>query len=151
MLSTFRLRYDGWLWPVLVVQVVSPLRRFFFLAATDEFEAASGMLVMSGVVLAVLWSVLPRAFELWTDRVRIVLGWHWGWNIPLDTIAEVQPAPGLAAFALWGARFAMSFSTAVRIRRSKGMDIVISPVAPLEFIEAVRRAQIDADSGNRQV
>ena len=78
---------------------------------------------------------------MWPDRIRIVLGWPWGWNIPLDGIEEIKPARGLAAMVSWGVRFATSVKTTVRIRRIRGMDIIISPDDPAEFIASVRRAQ----------
>ena len=65
-------------------------------------------------------------------------------NIPVDTIAEVQPAEGVATFVRWGAMFATSFKTAVRIRRTTGMTIVLSPENPAQFIESVRRALTNA-------
>ena len=144
MLLRFKPRYDKGLWPVLIGVLLLPLGRAGFFMAAGEFQGTLAMLVVAGLVLLALWSVLPRAFELWPDRVRIVLGWRWGLNIPLDTIAEVQPARGVATFVHWGAGFATSFKTAVRIRRTKGMTIVLSPDNPAQFIESVRSAQANA-------
>ncbi len=140
MLSSFKPRYDRGLWPVLIGVLLLPLGRAGFLLAAGEFQGAFAMLVVTGLALLALWSALPRAFEVWPDRVRIVLGWRWGMSIPLDTIAEVQPAGGVATFVHWGARFATSFKTAVRIRRTTGMTIVLSPDNPAQLIESVSRA-----------
>ena len=98
------------------------------------------MLGVTGLAPLALWSVLPRAFGLWPDRVRTVLGSPWGLNVPLNTIAEVLPAPGVAPWIRLGAMFATSFKTPVRIKRTKGMTIVLSPDNPERFIESVRKA-----------
>ena len=144
MLLRFKPRYDRGLWLVLIGVLLLPLGRAGFLLAAGELQLTLAMVVVAGLALLALWSGLPRAFELWPDRIRIVLGWRWGLNIPLDTIAEVQPAPGVATFVRWGAMFATSFKTAVRIRRTTGMTIVLSPENPAQFIESVRRALTNA-------
>jgi hypothetical protein len=146
----FKPRYDKWLWPVLTLVPLLPLGRASFLVAADEFQLAWLMLGVTGLALLALWSVLPRAFELWPDRIRIILGWPWGLNIPLNKIAEVRPAPGVASLARWGAGFATSFKTPVQIRRTKGMTIVVSPSNPAEFIESVRKALASARGGDDQ-
>ena len=140
MFLRFKPRYDKWLWPVLIAVPLLPLVRAGFLVAADEFQWAWVMLGVTGLVLLVLWSALPRAFELWPDHIRIVLGWSWGFGIPLNTIAEVLPAPGVTPWIRLGAMFATSFKTPVRIKRTKGMTFVLSPDNPVEFIGSVRKA-----------
>lgn len=150
MLLRFKSRYDKWLWPVLIAVPLLPLVRAGFLVAAEEFQSAWVMLVVTGLVLLVLWSMLPRAFELWPDRIRIILGWPWGLNVPLNAIAEVRPAPGVAPWITLGAGFATSFKTPVQIRRTKGMTIVLSPNNPVEFMEGVRKALANAHRGAQQ-
>ncbi len=141
MLLRFKSRYDKWLWPVLIAVPLLPLVRAGFLVAADEFQSAWVMLVVTGLVLLVLWSMLPRAFELWPDSVRIVLGWQWGINIPLNTIAEVLPGKGVAPWIGLRAMFATSFKKTVQLRRTKGMAFLLSPDNPEKFIEDVQHAQ----------
>ena len=150
MRSRFKPRHDKGLSLVFIVLLLLPLGRAGFLVAADEFQWAWVMLGVTGLALLALWSVLPRAFELWPDRIRIVLGWPWGFNVPLNTIAEVLPARGVAAWICWGAGFATSFKTPVQIRRTKGMTIVVSPSNPAEFIESVRKALASARGGDDQ-
>ncbi len=151
MLLRFKPRYDKWLWPALMVLPLLPLGRAGLLAAAGELQWAWVMLGVTVLVLLALWSVLPRTFELWPDRIRIVLGWPWSLNIPLDTIAEVLPPPSVAAWIRWGAGFATSFKTPVQIRRTKGMTIVLSPDNPVGFVESVRMAQVNTRDGLSQI
>ena len=150
MTTRFKPRYDKWLLLVFIVAPLLPLGRAGLLLAADEVQWAWVMLGVTGLVLLALWSVLPRAFELWPDRIRIVLGWRWGFNIPLNTIAEVLPAKGVAPWIGLGAGSATSFKTPVQIKRTKGMAIVLSPETPAEFIEGVRRALANARGGDDQ-
>ena len=146
MISRFKPRYDKGLWPVsIIIVLLLPLGRAGFLVAADEFQWTWVMLGVTGLVLLALWSMLPRAFELWPDRIRIVLGWPCGLTIPINTITEVLPAPGLAPWIGLGAMFATSFKTPVQIKRTKGLTIVLSPNDPVEFMESVRSAQENAD------
>ena len=144
----FRPRYDRGLLPVLMLVLLLPLGRAGFLVAAEEFQLASLMLGVVGLVVLVLWSMLPRAFELWPDRISIVLGWSWGFSIPLSTITEVLPAPGVAPWARLGAMFATSFKTPVQIRRTRGINIMISPNNQAEFMGSAGRALTDARGGD---
>ncbi len=60
---------------VLVAVVVIPIARAGFFVATGHLTGVLVMLVIAGVVVVLLWCLLPRAYELWPDRIRIVLGW----------------------------------------------------------------------------
>ena len=119
MTSRFRARYDKWLWLVLVGVVVIPIARAGFFVATGHLTGVLAMLVIAGVVVVLLWCLLPRAYELWPDRIRIVFGWQLGWSIPLNGIEEIEPTPGVFALVSWRARFATSVKTTVRIRRTR--------------------------------
>ena len=73
MTSRFRARYDKWLWSVLLSVVVLPLVQAGFFLATGESQGVLAMLVVTGIMLLVLWVVLPRRYELWPDHIRIDL------------------------------------------------------------------------------
>ena len=72
-------------------------------------------------------ATLPRRYQIFSDRVRIVLGRPFAVNIALSTIREARPASSAKAFAYWGIRFATSSRSVVEIVRSKGWNVVISP------------------------
>ena len=140
ILARFKSKYDKGLIAIFIVMILTPLGLGGLLVAAKEFQLASVMLGVAGLALLALWSALPRAFELWPDRIHIVLGWSWGFSIPLSTITEVLPAPGVAPWIGIKAMFATSFKTPVQIKRTKGMNFVLSPDNPAEFIGSVRNA-----------
>lgn len=80
-------------------------------------------------------AVLPRRYQIFEDRIRIILGYPFAFNIPLATIRVAQAASGAKAFAYWGIRCATSISSVVEIVRSKGWNLVISPGNRDAFLE----------------
>jgi hypothetical protein len=107
------------------------------------FQDTAGAFTMFGVTIfyAVLFRlVMPQKYQVYSDKVRIVLGGPFAWNIPFSTIKEVRPASGASAFAYNGVRFATSSRDVVEIRRSKGCNVVISPSNKDVFLEQVRTA-----------
>jgi hypothetical protein len=105
---------------------------------------------MFGVTIfyAVLFRlVMPRKYQVYSDKVRIVLGGPFAWNIPFSTIKEVRLASGASAFAYNGVRFATSYRDVVEIRRSKGCNVVISVSNKDVFLEQVSTAMKSASRG----
>ena len=106
--------------------------------------------IMFGVTIfdAVLFRlVMPRKYQVYSDKVRIVLGGPFAWNIPFSTIKEVRPSSGASTFVYSGVRFATSSRDVVEIRRSRGCNVVISPSNKDVFLEQVHTAMENASRG----
>ena len=73
------------------------------------------------------YAILPKRYQIFQDKVKIVLGQPIAIDIPLSTIREARPAPGSRTFVYGGIRLATSSRNVVEIVRSKGLNIVISP------------------------
>ena len=118
--------YDLWLKLLLGVILAFTLVMGFFLLSVDK----TGAYIFLGVTVfdaLLFYVVLPQRYQIWTDRVRIVLGRPFAVNIPLATIREARSASGSKAFAYWGVRFATSSKNVVEIVRHRGWNFVISP------------------------
>ena len=114
------------------------------------FQDTAGAFTMLGVTIfyAVLFRlVMPRKYQVYSNRVKIVLGGPFAWNIPFSTIREVEPASGASAFAYNGVRFATSSRDVVEIRRSRGCSVVISPSNKDVFLQQVNAAMHNASRG----
>ena len=134
-------RYDLWLKVVLGGVLALTLVLGFVFLTVDII----GSWVMFGTTLfdALLFkAILPRRFQIFEDRVRILLGNPFALNIPLADISEVHPASGREAFIYWGIRFATSSSGVIEIVRRKGLSVVISPLNPDLFLEQAYRALV---------
>jgi len=132
-------RYDFWLKSILGgVLALTIILGANFLA--EDIEAA---LAMFGVTLfdALLFkAILPRRYQIFQDRVRIVLGGPFTINIPLSNIREARQVSSSKAFAYRGFRFATSTHYVLEIVRKKGLSLVISPSSGDLFLEQLNQA-----------
>jgi len=92
------------------------------------------------------YSIMPRRFQIFEDRLRIVLGSPFAFSIYFSTIKEVRSSSFSKAFAYWGVRFATSTSNIVEIVRSEGWNVVISPVEKDVFVQRLTEA-IESSKG----
>jgi len=123
---------------------------FLVLGGVLLFQDKEDAFAMFGVAVfyALLFKIImPQRYQIYSDKVRIVLGGPFAWNIPFSTIKEVRPASGVSAFAYSGVRFATSSKNVVEIRRSRGCNVVISPSNKEIFLEQASRAMQAASRG----
>ncbi len=131
--------YDLWLKLLLGGILAFTLVMGFFLLSVDKI----GAYIFLGVTVfdaLLFYAVLPQRYQIWKDRVRIVLGRPLAVNIPLATIQEARSASGSKAFAYWGVRFATSLKNVVEIVRHRGWNFVISPSNRELFLERLAEA-----------
>ncbi len=135
-----RARYDGWVSALLAGAVLIHPAVGAALFVTGEVVGGGVMFAVAALHTLILRSYLPRWYEIRADRLRIVLGWPFAVNIPFNTIAEIRTARARDALVYRGLRFSPSIKTPVEIRRSKGLNMVISPQDRQEFIEKAHQA-----------
>ena len=131
--------YDLWLKLLLGGILAFTLVMGFFLLSVDKI----GAYIFLGVTVfdaLLFYAILPKRYQIWRDRMRIVLGRPLAVNIPLATIQEARSASGSKAFAHWGVRFATSSRTVVEIVRHRGWNFVISPSNRDLFLERLAEA-----------
>ena len=131
--------YDPWLKLTLGSTLSFTLLLGVYLLYVDR----TGALICFGVTVfdaLLFYAILPQRYQIWTDRVRIVLGRPFSVNLPLSTISEARPASGAKVFAYWGVRFATSSKTVVEIVRHRGWNFVISPANRELFLERLAEA-----------
>ena len=118
---------------------------FFVLGIVLLFENKNigDVLVAFGVAIfyvLLFTAIIPRRYQVYSDRLRIVLGGPFVWNIHFSTIKEARSASGAKAFAYWGVRLATSSKGVVEIVRSRGCSVVISPSNSGLFLEQLNGA-----------
>ena len=140
-------KYDFWLKSILG----GVLALTFILGVVLISENIAAAAVMFGVTLfdALLFkAILPRRFQIFGDRVRILLGWHLAHNIPFSNIVDARSASGSRVFAYWGIRFATSTCFVVEIVCKKGLNAIISPSKGDIFLEQLNQARELVSSPN---
>lgn len=104
------------------------------------------MLVTTFLELALFYFIVPRRYQIFSDRLRVVLGGPVKFDVPFSTVKIVRPAQGLDTFIYWGLRMATSFEGVVEIvRRGGGLDMVISPYDRDTFMEQFEQALAASD------
>lgn len=140
LLYQARPEYDHWLKLIvagtLVLTLVPGLAVLYW--NTDLGWTLIVVTVFDGLLF---YSVLPKRFQLFEDRLRIKLGGPLAFNVPYNSIKEVRPAATEEAFVYWGIRFATSTKNLLEIIRSKGLNVVISPADKDIFLEELERAR----------
>ena len=132
-------KYDLW----LKLLLISILALTFILGIIFIYQDTEAAIVMFGITLfdALLFkAILPRRFQIFEDRLIILLGGPFTINIPLSNIAEAKPASGKKLFFYWGSRFATSTHHVVEIIRKKGLNLVLSPRNDDMFLEQLNQA-----------
>jgi hypothetical protein len=133
-------KYDLWL--KLILGGVLALT--FILGVIFIYQDVEAAVAMFGITLfdALLFkAILPRRYQIFEDRLRILMGGPFTINIPFSNIEEAKPASGSKAFAYGGLRLATSTRHVVEIVRKKGLNLVISPSNGDMFLEQLNQAR----------
>jgi len=109
--------------------------------ASEDVNAALGMLGMVFLEAVLFRLLLPRRFQVFDDRLRIVMGGPWAINIPFSKITVARAASGSKALFYGGLRLATSTRHVVEIVRQRGMNLVISPAHDEMFLEQLNKAR----------
>ena len=137
-----RPQYDFWLKLVLGGTLALTLVLGIVFLSFDT----AGALAMFGVTVfdALLFNaIMPRRYQIYQDRLSIVLGKPFTFNISFSTIKEARSVAGSTAFMYGGLRLATSLKGVVEIVRSKGLNVVISPANRDVFLEQLTQALKD--------
>ena len=133
-------KYDSWLKLILggVLALTFILGIIFISQDTGIAVAMFGITVFDALLFK---AILPRRFQVFEDRLKILLGGPFAINIPFSNIIEAKPASGNKAFIYWGIRFATSTSHVVEVVRKKGLNLVISPAHDDMFLDQLNQAR----------
>lgn len=107
------------------------------------FFTVGGAVVMFGMTALdalMIYFVIPRRYQVYNTKLRIVLGWPLAWDIPLSTIMEARPADGFDSWAYAGVRFATYSKTPVEILRRRGLNVIITPCDREDFLSRLNEA-----------
>jgi hypothetical protein len=112
------------------------------------------LMLGTGVFLALLfYFIFPKKYQVYEDRIKIVLGGPFAINVPFVTIKEIRPAPAVKGSVYGGIKFVTNSKNIVEIVRKKGMGIIISPADRDTFLQQVNQAmanyaKMNPDSNN---
>jgi hypothetical protein len=132
--------YDKWQKLVFIIVPAVTFVVGLVLLMKDMSDAATTAFAIT-VFLALLFHIIaPRKFQLYEDRLRVLLGKPFSFSISLNSIKNVRPASAGKAYVYWGVRWATSSNNVVEIERRKGLNMVISPSNSDTFVAQINDA-----------
>ncbi len=136
-------------WFKLVILGVIGVICYGIVSSLLNQESGASLRLLGGVfVLLLYYFLIPRKFQIYHDRLKIVLGSPFSVNIPLSTIKEVKLNPGIKALFYLRFRFLTSFKYVVEVVRNKGVNWVISPKNGEIFLKQLNQA-IENEAGKK--
>ena len=133
-------RFDIWL-KLILGGVLAYTLILGLLLISEDIGVALLMFVVTLFDALLFKAVLPQRFQIFEDRMKIILGLHFAINIPFSDIADARSVSGSKAFAYWGIRFATSTRCVVEIVRKRGLNLLISPGQDDIFLERLNHAR----------
>ena len=127
------------LFPRLIILMVPTILLIssYYLFSRGETHGGQALLLEAFIIAGILLAVFPRAYRVYEDHLRIVLGGPFSIKIGLDKIKSVEITDKQ--------RFSVNFASRVTgkyaaIIMKKGMTIAITPKDNEQFVEYANRA-----------
>jgi hypothetical protein len=114
---------------------------------TIDKAASLVMLVVTVFDGLLFYLIMPRAYQIYSNRLRVVLGGPFGMNIKFKDIKSVKQVSGNQAFGSNGIRFTTSNKYVLEISRKGKMDVTISPAGGEIFLEQLNQSLKAYSSG----
>jgi hypothetical protein len=132
-------QYDWWLKLLLGgIPLLTLILGFWLL--TLDIGGAAVMFAVTAFDSSLFYFIMPRKYQIYTDRLVINLGKPLAMTILYVDIKEIKKTSGNSAMAYNGIRFATSAQYVVEIKRRRGMNVVISPANGDRFMEQINQA-----------
>ena len=129
---------EGWVKAVFIAIIALTLIPALFLISVD----LTGAWIMFGLTVfdaALFYYIFPRKYQIYTNRVVIVLGGPFRIKLPLSSIEGVRRSEN-SSLNYDCLKFASSNKNIVEIKRRKRLRVIISPVDAEAFVEQLNRA-----------
>ena len=132
-------RYDPQLKWVVAAVINLTLIPGILLLYTDIIGAWV-LLAATALEALLFYIIIPRQYQVFSDKVKIVLGGPFSINLPFSSIKEVHSASSISPYIYWGLRMAPSAKGVIEIVRQPGIDVVISPRDSDTFVKQLKTA-----------
>jgi hypothetical protein len=132
-------RYDPQIKWVVAAVLSLTLIPGIILLYTDIIDAWI-LLAATALDALLFYVIIPRQYQVFSDKVKIVLGGPFSINLPFSSIKEVRSASSISAYIYWGLRMAPSAKGVIEIVRQPGIDVVISPRDSDTFVKQLKAA-----------
>jgi hypothetical protein len=144
------LRNFAWRWQAFFITIVIFIAGMSLAATLDftqDFSEARFFSILGVtlfLMLLISFAVMPTKYQIFNDRIRIMLGWILHFDIPFNNVENITSA---TFQDLWGLNlnFINSYSSddILRITRKHGAKIHITPWDRTQFLENLNKTLAD--------
>jgi hypothetical protein len=120
---------------ILVITVFLGINLF-----TTDINTAGLMIVVAIVDLLLFYLIIPRKYQIYPDRLVIILGWPFKMKIPLSCIRTAKPSAIRNVLFYRGVRLVTDNKSTVEITRENGNNILLSPRNQELFLDKLKKA-----------
>jgi hypothetical protein len=134
-----RPQIDVWLKLILGLVIALTLFLGLWLSRIDR----TGAFFMFGITLfdaLLFYCVIPRIYQIYSDRLKIVLGGPFSMVLLFKDIRSVNRVEGSNAAASTGIRFATSSKYVLEIARKGKLSVIVSPAQGEIFLDQLNQA-----------
>ena len=140
--------YASWYKLIFLILIGLFIFRGVISLLNRESEAFLSLLGVGVFLILLYYFLIPRRYQIYHDKLKIVLGSPLSIDIPLSTIKEVKHNSGIKTLVYPRARFLTSTKYVIEVVRNKGLNYVISPKNGEIFLEKLNQA-IENEAGNK--
>jgi hypothetical protein len=140
----------GWLlWIVLGGFLLPPTAVTFIGNQIGPFPHQTLWVILLGLPIPILLLSLPRKYRIESNHLAIV-GLFYRLRVPEEEISAVVPVPAWVALVHPGSMFCSDPSCALKLVRTRGRNLIISPRNPEPFFAMVSSRQPSAHNPSQK-
>jgi hypothetical protein len=124
--------YDTVFKTLVAIVPIALLVGSLHLSSSGDYTGSVELLLGAFFIGFLFWAILPRAYQIYEDHIRIVLGGPFSVKVGFNEIGEIR----VTSKANLGISFASRLTRKhVEITRARKMSIAITPKEPDLFVE----------------
>lgn len=122
---------------IIVMVPVILLAASIYLWSSGEKSDGLALLAEAFFIGLIFWVIFPRRYQVYEDRLRIVLGGPFAVNIGFEQIKIIEVTSRMALTVNFATKMTKAY---VRIVKKHGLSIAITPKSNESFVDNANRA-----------
>lgn len=130
------------MWILLLALLLPPLSVALIGSQFIEIPDRTIWVVFLSLPIPIILLSFPKSYMV-DERELLIQGWYYRLRIDRETIISCKPVSSLRAMLHPGSLFCSDPHKALKIDRTKGCSLIISPSQPSVFLEFISKTPAD--------
>jgi len=122
---------------VVLIAPAAFLAASIYLWLSGDTSGSLVLLIEALIVVLIFWGVFPRKYQVYEDRIRVVLGGPFSVNVGFQNVKMIRVTSKLSFTVNFVTRITKSY---VEIVKNRGLSVAITPRDNELFAENANRA-----------